>query len=71
MARREYVDFHCHGKEFNVKGRRHDPNPPLAGWRASTDKCPGLIGTGFGIEAASDKRCFLYLDTVVVSASEN
>lgn len=70
LARHEYVDFHCHGKEFNVKGRRHDPHPPLEGWRASTDKCPGLVGTGFGIEAASDKRCFLYLDSVVVSASE-
>ena len=71
LARREYVDFHCHGKEFDVKGRRHDPHPPLEGWRASTDKCPGLVGTGFGIEAASDKRCFLFLDSVVVSATES
>lgn len=71
LARYEYVDFHCHGKEFNVLGRRHDPNPPLEGWRASTDKCPGLIGTGFGIEAATNKRCFLYLDSIVVSASES
>jgi hypothetical protein len=71
LARYEYVDFHCHGKEFDVRGRTHAPNPPLPGWRASTDKCPGLIGTGFGIEAATDKRCFLYLDAVVVSASES
>jgi hypothetical protein len=70
LARHEYVDFHCHGKEFNVQGRRHEPNPPLQGCRASTDKCPGLVGTGFGIEAATDKRCFLYLDGVVISASE-
>lgn len=70
LANYEYVDFHCHGKEFAVKGRRHAPQPPLEGWRASTDKCPGLIGTGFGIEAARDKRCFLYLDGIVVSASE-
>jgi hypothetical protein len=71
LARHEYVDFHCHGKEFNVQGRRHDPHPPLAGWRASTDKCPGLIGTGFGIETATDKRCFLYLDSIVVSATDS
>jgi hypothetical protein len=64
------VDFHCHEKEFNVQGRRHEPNPPLQGWRASTDKGPGLVGTGFGIEAATDKRCFLYFDGVVISASE-
>ncbi len=70
LVRREYVDFHCHGKEFAVRGRRHEPEPPLTGWRASTDKCPGLIGTGFGIETAADKRCFLYLDAVLVSASE-
>jgi len=71
LARYEYVDFHCHGKEFDVRGRRHDPDPPLRGWRAGTDKCPGLVGTGFGIEAALNKRCYLYLDGVVVSASED
>lgn len=53
-----------------MQGRRHEPNPPIQGWRASTDKYPGLVGTGFGIEAATDKRCFLYLDGVVILASE-
>jgi hypothetical protein len=53
-----------------VRGRRHEPNPSLQGWRASTDKCPGLAGTGFGIEAATDKRRLVYLDGVVISASE-
>jgi hypothetical protein len=45
-------------------------DPPLQGFRASTDKCPGLIAPSFGIETNGDKRCFLYLDSVVVSASE-
>lgn len=66
----EYVDFNCYGKEFDVGGRTHVFDPPLVGWRASTDKAHGLIGAGFGIETNSDKRCFLYLDSVVVSASE-
>ena len=70
LAKREYVDFHCYGQEFNVAGRKHNQNPPLTGWRASTDKCPGLIGTNFVIEADTNKRCFLYLDSVVISASE-
>jgi hypothetical protein len=70
LTRHEYMDFHCHGQEFNVGGRRHEPNPSLQGWRASTDKCPGLAGTGFGIEAATDKRRLVYLDGVVISASE-
>lgn len=64
------VDFNCHGKEFDVQGKTHAPDPPLQGYRASTEKCPGLIGTGFGIETAAAKRCFLYLDSVLVSVSE-
>jgi hypothetical protein len=63
------VDFHCHGQEFDVAGKKHIMDPPLVGWRSSTDKCPGLIGTIFAIQTNSDKRCFLYLDSVVVSAS--
>ncbi len=70
LTTHEYVDFHCYGKEFRVAGLRHAPQPPIEGWRASTDKCGGLLNTGFGIEAATDKRCFLYLDSIVVSASE-
>jgi hypothetical protein len=69
LARHEYLDFYCSGREFPVAGLSHRPDPPLAGWRASTDKCPGLIGTGFGVETATDKRCFLYLDSVLVSAT--
>jgi Domain of unknown function (DUF6772) len=67
-AKREYVDLHCFGQEFDVAGRKHVMDPPLIGWRGSTDKCPGLIGANFGIETNSDKRAFLYLDSVVVSA---
>lgn len=70
LTTHEYVDFHCYGKEFKVEGLKHDPNPAIEGWRASTDKCGGLLNTGFGLEAAIDKRVFLYLDSVVVSASE-
>ena len=70
LAKHEYVDLHCFGQEFDVAGRKHIPDPPLSGYRASTDKCAGLVNVGFAIEAARDKRCFLYLDSVVISASE-
>jgi hypothetical protein len=70
LTTHEYVDFHCYGKEFKVAGLKHAPNPPIEGWRSSTDKCGGLLNTGFGIEAARDKRCFLYLDSIVASCSE-
>lgn len=70
-ARHEYVDLHCYGQEFDVAGKKHIMNPPLVGFRASTEKCPGLIAPIFGIETNSDKRCFLYLESVVVSASES
>ena len=66
-ARHEYVDLHCHGKEFDIAGRRHVFDPPLSGFRASTDRCAGLLNFGIGIETNSDKRCFLYLDSIVVS----
>lgn len=71
VDRHEYVDFHCYGQEFDVAGKQHIMDPPLVGWRSSTDKCPALLALVFGIEADTDKRCFLYLDSVVVSASES
>ena len=69
LERYEYVDFNCYGKEFNVRGLTHVFDPPLTGWRASTDKAHGLVLPSFCIEADRDKRCFLYLDSVVMSAS--
>ena len=69
LARHEYTDFACEGQEFAVAGLGHHPEPPLSGWRASTDKCPGLIGTGFGIETAADQRSFLYLESLLVSGT--
>ena len=39
-------------------------------WRASTDKAGGLLFPEFNIIPDCDKRCFLYLDSVVVSATE-
>ena len=53
-----------------MQGRRHEPNSPLQGCRASTDKCPGLVGTGFGIEAATEITRFVRakLTTVGVGA---
>jgi hypothetical protein len=39
-------------------------------WRASTDKAGGMIFPEFSIILDIDKRCFLYLDSVLVSASE-
>jgi hypothetical protein len=71
LAKYQYVDFNCYGKEFDVAGKTHVFDPPLPGWRASTDKAHGLILPAFGIETNSDKRCMLYLDSVVVSASES
>jgi hypothetical protein len=71
LANYEYVDFHCYGKEFNVKGLKHIFKPPIPGWRESTDKTHGLVLPSFGIETNSNKRCYLYLDSVVISVSES
>jgi hypothetical protein len=70
LVTHEYVDFHCYGRDFSVRGHRHEPEPPLPGYRASTDRCQGLIAVCLAVEAAEDRRCFLLLDSVVVSATE-
>lgn len=71
LANYEYVDFNCSGKEFDVKGLKHIYKPQLPGWRASTDKTHGLVLPSFGIETNSNKRVALYLDSIVISASES
>ena len=71
LAKHEYVDFHCYGQEFDVAGRKPTWDPPRVGWRDSTDKCPGLLLVSFNIVTNSDKRCFLYLDSIVISATED
>lgn len=65
-----YVDFRCDDKEIDVDGLTHVFDPPLEGWRASTDKAHGLVFPTFGIQANADTRCSLYLDSIVISASE-
>jgi hypothetical protein len=71
LGKHEYVDLNCAGQEFDIAGRKHDLNPPLQGYRAATDRCPGLVNVVFGIETNRDKRCFLFLDSIVVSATES
>ena len=69
---------YCYGQEFNVAGQKikiWDPEDPVIKehgweWRASTDRCSGLISPSFRITAESDRRCFLYLDSVVVSVTK-
>ena len=78
LATHEYVDFNCHGQEFNVAGQKiktWDPADPVITsrnweWRASTDRCSGLVFPCFSIIAELDKRCFLYLDSIVISATK-
>lgn len=70
LVNHTYVDFNCAGREFDVDGRKHEMRPPLTGFRASTERCPMLVNAGIGIETNSNKRCFLYLNSVVASATE-
>jgi len=78
LTSHEYVDFNCMGQEFDVAGQKiktWDPDDPVIkendwGWRTSTDRCSGLLFPTFRITTATDRRCFLYLDSVVVSATK-
>mgnify|MGYP005847510531 CR=1 FL=1 len=69
LSTHEYEEFHCCGRDFDVAGLRHVPDPPLPGYRASTNRCAGLNAVCLGVEAAEDRRCFLLVDSVVLSAA--
>ncbi|MBI3972659.1 MAG: hypothetical protein HY332_15385 [Chloroflexi bacterium] len=66
LAKHEYVDFFCHGKELNVKRKTH--SFPEGQWQRHLEKCSGLLNVDIGIHTNSDKRCFLFLDSIVLSA---
>ena len=71
LSKHEYVDSHCYGQESDVAGRKPNWDPSRVGWRDSTNKCPGLLVVAFELATNSDKRCFLYLDSIVISATED
>jgi hypothetical protein len=64
LASHTYVDLYCHGKEMDVAGQPHSltRKPFVPG-------CPGLLNVDIGVLTNTDKRAFLLIDSIVMSAS--
>jgi hypothetical protein len=60
-AKREYVEMQCVDRVFDLRGRSPTLAAPYAGIH-------GLLNPVFWIEADTNRRVFLFVDSVVVSA---
>lgn len=70
LERNQYCDFNCYGKEFPVDDRPFAVNHPPEWSPLIEGRHGSLVSPAFAVEARNDKRCYLYLDSVVVSARE-
>jgi hypothetical protein len=68
LRNHRYVDLYCHGKEFQVEGQTHAFAEGQ--WQRHLEKCSGLLNVDLGIIANVDKRCFLLIDSILLSGSE-
>jgi len=66
LKRHGYVDLHCHGRELDVAGQTHSLTR-----KSYVEGCPGLLNVDIGVLTNADKRAFLLLDSIVMSASED
>ena len=60
LEKREYVEFQSLGRTFDLRGTPTTPAPPY-------DGITNLINPVFFIETDTDRRVFMYLDSVVYS----
>lgn len=68
-AEHRYVDLNCYGKEFSVENVVHrfaEESPENIGVHGPR---PGECTVSAAVRTVTGKRCYLYLDSVVVSAT--
>ncbi|MBI4587296.1 MAG: hypothetical protein HY725_00535 [Candidatus Rokubacteria bacterium] len=63
LRSREYLELQCNDRAWSLSGRAHAPLKAYPNLRT-------LFNVGFWVEAEVDKRCFLYVDSVLVSTEE-
>lgn len=63
LATRQYVDLRCNDQTYDLHGLGHTPMEPYANLRT-------LLNLGVWVEAGADRRCFLYVDSVLLSTDE-
>ena len=59
----QYVDLQCNDRVWDLSGQSHQPLPLYPNLR-------DLMNLGFFVETGCDRRAFLYLDSVLLSAAE-
>jgi hypothetical protein len=63
LRTRQYVDLQCNDRVWDLSGQSHKPLPLYPNLR-------DLMNLGFFVETGCDRRAFLYLDSVLLSAAE-
>lgn len=61
LKTREYIDLQCNDKKWDLSGKSHRPLPLYPNLR-------DLLNLGFWVETDCDRRAFLYIDSVLLSA---
>lgn len=62
-ARREYIELQCNERTFDLRGT----SPTLAG---PYPRIWTLLNLALWVEADTDRRCFLFVDSAVISTSQ-
>jgi hypothetical protein len=60
LETRQYVELECNDRVYDLRGTGHTPLSPYPNLRT-------LLNLGFWVEAGADRRCFLYVDSVLLS----
>jgi hypothetical protein len=63
LGTRQYVELECNDQLFDLRGLGHAP-------LARDPNLRTLLNLGAWVEAGADRRCFLYVDSVVLSTDE-
>ena len=63
LATRQYIDLQCNDQVYDLRGLSHPLVNPYANLRT-------LLNLGVWVEAGADRRCFFYVDSVLLSTDE-
>ncbi len=79
LDRREYVELQSNSRVFDLRGKRHVYRnihademqfvPYMTGEHPTKPRLWNMLNLDFFIETRSNRRCFLYLDSVVLSST--
>jgi uncharacterized protein DUF6772 len=78
LQSREYVELQCNDREYDLRGKRYEyrnihPHekeflPYMDPENPTIPRCSGMLNSGPFVETGDDRRTFLYVDSVLLSA---